>query len=193
MPTAAPTSAEPKSNFIVLIVIFLVLIFLSLSSVIYHKEKRDARQSGGLKMLTVSPEASATTSDSAAPVAPTTRTEAHERNAVLGGKIFAAEIVDTPELRERGLSGRAGIGESDAMIFIFPSDSRNLFWMKDMSFSIDIIWLNADKRIVHIAKNATPESYPQTLGPTSLTRFVVEIQAGMSDKLGLKVGDMVGF
>lgn len=200
VPEAAPTSSsqqsEPKSNAILLIVIFLCLIFLSLSSVIYHKEKSEARQAGGLKMISGSSEIPASDQSRSAPPPSTTSAQQAgkpEMNIVLGGKVFAAEIANTNELRERGLSGRAAIGESDAMVFVFPTDGQHLFWMKDMGFSIDMIWLDADKRIVHIAKNATPESYPQTFGPASPTRYVVEIQAGVSDKLGLNVGDLVGF
>ncbi len=79
------------------------------------------------------------------------------------------------------------------MLFIFPKPSLTSFWMKGMRFPLDIIWLDADMRIINITVNATPESYPTTFHPDTdrLTSFVLEVNAGFCKANNLKVGDVI--
>jgi uncharacterized protein len=107
----------------------------------------------------------------------------------VGGHQFYVDLADTDEERRQGLSGRESLSETDAMLFVFDADGRYSFWMKDMLIPIDMIWLDSGKRIVHIERNVPAESYPQTYGPSSPTRYVLEVQAGMADKLKLKAND----
>lgn len=93
----------------------------------------------------------------------------------LGEKIYAAEIARTPEARSRGLSGREGLGENDGLLFIFEEPGYPGFWMKDMKFAIDIIWLDENLTVVDVTKNAAPDSYPQIFHPKSPAQYVLEI------------------
>jgi uncharacterized membrane protein (UPF0127 family) len=111
----------------------------------------------------------------------------------MGGQTFATEISDTPYLQERGLSYRKSIGVNNAMLFVFPQDGVYKFWMKDMNFPIDIIWLSSDKKIMYIEKNLSPSTFPQTFGPDGQSHYVVEVVAGTSDRLNLTVGQSVSF
>lgn len=100
---------------------------------------------------------------------------------------------DTPELRTKGLSGRASLGTDEVMLFVFEREVRNFFWMKDMLFSIDIVWLDADKQIIHIEKNVSPETFPKSFGPDENSKYVLEFKAGTADSVGMKRGDRVSF
>src|SRR3989338_5701660 len=61
--------------------------------------------------------------------------------AKIGDQAVRVTVADTPESRERGLSGRDGLASDEGMLFVFQNDGYHTFWMKDMLFSIDIIWL----------------------------------------------------
>lgn len=106
---------------------------------------------------------------------------------------FQTEIADTKALEALGLSGRSSIDKNKAMLFIFPKDDFYSFWMKDMNFSIDMIWISEKKEIVHIVKNATPESYPATYMSDRPAKYVLEVHEGIAQEYGLKEGDTVQF
>lgn len=115
----------------------------------------------------------------------------HTSNGV--GHVYKPLIADTPELREKGLSGRASIDVGEAMLFIFEKSARNYFWMKDMLFSIDIVWLDTDKKVIHIEKNVSPGSFPKSFGPNEDSKYVLEFKEGVTESIGLEVGDRVEF
>lgn len=111
----------------------------------------------------------------------------------LGSGHVWAEIVDTPESRSRGLSGRPSLDEGTGMLFVFEEDGMHGFWMKDMNFPIDMLWLDADKKIIFIAAGVPPESYPQTFAPSAPARYVLEVPAGWAERNGVRVGDTARF
>lgn len=105
---------------------------------------------------------------------------------------FQAEIADDFEERRVGLMNRPSLPEDRGMLFLFPDQEPSIqgFWMKDTLISLDIIYLAPDGRIVSIARNTTPlseESLPSA-GPASA---VLEINGGLSDRLGIAPGDRV--
>jgi|SRR3989344_7464303 len=102
-------------------------------------------------------------------------------------------IAKTDEERALGLSGRNQIGEKEGLYFLFPKEDRYGFWMKDMRFPIDIIWVRQGK-IVGIEKNAAPEpdvpDYQlKVYSPPEPVSSVLEMNAGSADRFGLKAGD----
>lgn len=103
------------------------------------------------------------------------------------------EIVSTPELLAKGLSNRKSLKENEGMFFVFDHPSRHAFWMKDMNFPIDMIWLDENLKIVYIKENALPESYPETFFPNEDALYVLEVVSAFSSKYKLKVGDNVEF
>ena len=104
------------------------------------------------------------------------------------------DVVYTPETRAQGLSGRESLAENAGMLFVFDNPSDYSFWMKDMNFSIDIIWIDEDMKITYIKKNATPESYPEGFSPKEKTsKYVLEVFSGFSDKYNLTEGDLIKF
>jgi uncharacterized membrane protein (UPF0127 family) len=109
----------------------------------------------------------------------------------LGTTLFTLEIADTPALQERGLSYRESLASSTGMLFIFDTPALYHFWMKDMNFPIDIIWLNQNKKVVHIEHSISPSTYPQSFGPQTSTQYVIEIPAGRAKEIGISKGDQV--
>lgn len=107
------------------------------------------------------------------------------------GTEFKAIMADTPALRERGLSGRKGLGRDEAMLFAFESPDLVGFWMKDMLFPIDILFLDENLKVISFAKNVSPDSYPEAYYPESPAKYVIEFNQGTLDKLKIKKGDSV--
>lgn len=98
------------------------------------------------------------------------------------------EVAQTESALIRGLSGRQHMERDRGMLFKFEQPDRYCMWMKDMHFSLDMLWLDENQSIVHIKKDVSPDTYPQTFcGPDS-AKYVVEINAGIADAAGLQVG-----
>lgn len=106
-------------------------------------------------------------------------------------KVFKVEVADNDVTLEKGLSGRPELGGYEGMLFVFQKPDKYGFWMKDMNFSLDIIWLDNDLRVVHIEKSVSPKTYPKVFYPESDSMYVLEISAGQSDKAELKIGDTI--
>ncbi len=111
----------------------------------------------------------------------------------IGEKILKVEIADTKIGQTQGLSGRANLDEDRGMLFVFEKSGPHYFWMKDMNFPIDIIWINEDLGVVFIEKNVNPDTYPQTFGPNLNSKYVLEVVSGFSEKNNLKVGEKLEF
>ncbi len=108
---------------------------------------------------------------------------------MLDGATLMVSLARTPAVQEQGLGGRNSLGSNEGMLFVFPTDGHNLFWMKDMRFSIDIIWLDSAGRVVYIVPDLSPATYPQTFGPSLLSRFVLEVPAGWTAAHQTQIGD----
>lgn len=111
------------------------------------------------------------------------------------GEVYA-EIVDTPQSRAQGLSERKGLAEDEGMLFVFEHPGKYGFWMKDMLFSIDIVWISEDGTVVHVEHSVTPETYskntsPQTFINTPDAKYVLELASGRADAFGLYLGTKV--
>ena len=111
----------------------------------------------------------------------------------IGDVNVQVELATTPQARAQGLSGRAGLSEDEGMLFIFDKSGRYSFWMKDMNFAIDIIWISDDMRVVYIKKDARPESYPESFMPETSALYVLEVNAGYAKQHDLKEGDAARF
>lgn len=112
--------------------------------------------------------------------------------ADLRGEQLSLAHANSPALRVRGLSGRTSLAPFHGMLFSFDEVGRHSIWMKDMRFSIDILWLDEERRIVEIAPQVAPETYPATFAPTTPARYVIELPGGTAQRLGLMVGEQVG-
>ncbi len=105
-------------------------------------------------------------------------------------KILDIEIAETEYETQTGLMYRKSMEDNQAMLFVFDKEQPKSFYMKNTEFSLDIIYINSDKEIVSIQKNAKP------LDNTSLPSgvpvlYVLEIKGGLSDSWGVEKGDIV--
>jgi len=113
-------------------------------------------------------------------------------NIYLGSKIIKAEVVKTPKEMAIGLSKYDDLPENQGMLFLFPVKMKPNFWMKDMKFAIDIIWLD-DNKIIDLTANLLPpvEGNLPTYQPKEPINKVLELKAGFIEKNNLKIGDEV--
>lgn len=111
----------------------------------------------------------------------------------IAGQNIKVDLALTQEAQTQGLSGRTGLKEDEGMLFVFDKPGQYAFWMKDMNFSLDIIWISEDMKVVYIQKNALPESYPESFLPEKNAKYVLEVSESFADKNNLKEGDKVLF
>jgi len=106
--------------------------------------------------------------------------------------VFEVEIADTPVKRELGLQYRRELAADRGMIFLFPTESVQSFWMKNTSLPLDMIFIGGDRKIVGIVEQTVPFSLePRSVGAPS--QFVLEINGGLAKRHGIKAGDSVRF
>jgi hypothetical protein len=105
---------------------------------------------------------------------------------------FEMEIANTNEKRIRGLSGRERLVENQGMLFVFEQVEEQCFWMKDMLFSIDIIWTDSHRKIIKIKENVSPSTFPDSFCSDD-TKYVLEFNQGFVAKYGLKRGSTLQF
>lgn len=159
-------------------IIFFGILLIS-GMIIFFAVKNKYQSS---KLLEVKPQ----TSDSL-------KTEYSDAKIKIGNFIFNVEIAKTQEQKIKGLSGRQNLAENNGMLFIFDKPAIYNFWMKDMDFPIDIIWINGDK-IVGVSENLKPMMAEKDMiiysAPTEADK-VLEIKAGAFKKIGAKIFDKI--
>ena len=96
--------------------------------------------------------------------------------------------VSTSETRTMGLSGMKELSEDKTMLFTFDEPDKYGIWMKEMNFSIDILWLDEKSKIVHIENNISPKTYPKVFFPPEKSLYVLEANAGFVLENNLSVG-----
>jgi uncharacterized membrane protein (UPF0127 family) len=109
----------------------------------------------------------------------------------LGGEAFDVMVARTEAEQSLGLGGLSGLKPNEGMIFPYANDDSYGFWMKDMLFSIDIVWLDKNSKIVWIEKNVSPDTYPSIYFPRVPARSVLELSAGTIERLGVTVGSVL--
>ncbi|MFT0716054.1 DUF192 domain-containing protein [Flagellimonas lutimaris] len=105
---------------------------------------------------------------------------------------FDIEIAETEYETQTGLMYRKSMKEDRGMLFIQPTESLQYFYMKNTEIPLDIIYINTGMKIVSFQKNAEPFN-ENTLPSNAPAKYVLEINAGLSDQLGLQVGDSISF
>ncbi len=117
----------------------------------------------------------------------------------VGGAAFLVELAIAPEQQIQGLSGRAVLAPDTGMLFVYQRESRYNFWMKEMRFPLDLVWIGANCTVVDITLDAPPPSPGQTLdqlpryAPGVPAQYVLEINAGEAGSKDVGPGDPVEF
>jgi uncharacterized membrane protein (UPF0127 family) len=111
------------------------------------------------------------------------------------GNHVKAELALSPDQRARGLMFRDRVAPGEGMLFAFEEEAIHPFWMKNMKIPIDILWLDRERRIVHMTKSVEPcrkDPCPSYV-PLFPALFVLELKSGRAEELGLKLGDRLEF
>lgn len=121
-------------------------------------------------------------------------TKSSPTQVIINEKHISVDIADDDSERIRGLSGRKSLAKDHGMLFIFPTKNIQTFWMKDMRFPLDIIWISGDK-VIGLSENLQPEGLnPRNFYSSSASvDKVLEINAGLVKDLDIKVGDTIQF
>lgn len=106
----------------------------------------------------------------------------------LGSGVVSARIVSDSISQAKGLSGTEKLDENEGMLFAFSEPDKYGFWMKDMKYPIDIIWMNEKKEVFHVEACVPIESYPKVLSPDEPARYVLEVPCGWSEKNSIQEG-----
>jgi uncharacterized membrane protein (UPF0127 family) len=102
------------------------------------------------------------------------------------------EVADTPDARARGLMYRRDLGADAGMLFVFPDESDQHFWMKNTPIPLDLVFVGKQEHIVGIVREAQPFSTtPLGVGIPSL--YVLEVNGGFCARHGINAGDPVEF
>lgn len=112
-----------------------------------------------------------------------------EDTLVINDARISVEIVRTQQEMQQGLSGRKNLAKDEGMLFWYQEPSYPSFWMKDMVFPIDIIWIGQNWRVAGIQENISPDSYPQTFLPGVPVQYVLEVNAFFAKDHNISVGD----
>ena len=111
----------------------------------------------------------------------------------IGDTQIQVDIADTAAKREQGLSGRKSLSDSEGMLFVFDTPGKYGFWMKDMNFALDIVWLDSEKHVVGVEKDISPDSYPQVFWPNEAIKYVLELPSGFAQRHSVDTGSQVNF
>ena len=106
---------------------------------------------------------------------------------------FNIEIADSAIKTEQGLMYRSSMKDENGMLFIFPDVQPRSFWMRNTRIGLDIIYADADGKIVSIAKYAKPYDDKHSLPSNYPAKYVFEVNDGLSDKLGISAGDKISW
>lgn len=121
--------------------------------------------------------------------------EAKEPQVCFDGHCFIVELALTQDEQIRGLMFREKLSENRGMLFVFQEEANYSFWMKNTLIPLDIIWLNKEREVVFISKNAQPcpADLCPFISPGKPAQYVLEINSGITDKIGLHLGDKMSF
>lgn len=108
----------------------------------------------------------------------------------LGKSFVWAKVADDEQERIQGLSQTDFLGRGSGMLFLFSVSDRYGFWMKDMQYAIDIIWMNDAKKVIYIEENVLPETYPKVFTPSVGAKYVLEVPAGWVRENAVQLGDL---
>lgn len=115
---------------------------------------------------------------------------------VINSNTLKVEVADEDSERKKGLGGRVSLGTDEGMLFVYERAGIHTFWMKDVSFPLDFIWINGST-VVDITENVPPPTIGQT--DNELARYstlkendkILEINAGTVQRLNIKIGDTI--
>lgn len=110
------------------------------------------------------------------------------KQAKLGSHQLTLIITDTQQRKVTGLSGSKPLRDYEGMLFQFPAPGRYGFWMKDMAYALDFIYLR-NNIVVEVKENVSPSSFPDIIIPEKEFNAAIEVGAGAVSKKKIRIGD----
>jgi len=111
-------------------------------------------------------------------------------NIEINNTSFKVKIAENPSEWKIGLSGTANLEEKEGMLFIFPILAERSFYMKNMNFAIDLLWIK-DNIIVGMEKNMLPDNGEKYYDSVEEIDMVLELKAGSIDNYNLNIGNII--
>lgn len=117
-----------------------------------------------------------------------------DKTVKVGSAEINAEVAQNTVQLEKGLGGRPCIEPDRGMLFVFSRPSHYAFWMKDMKFPIDMVWIGADHKVAGLEVDVKPSTYPDHfVNKDKPAQYVLELKANRTKELGLNIGSTVNF
>lgn len=108
------------------------------------------------------------------------------------GNRVNVEVADNFQERAQGLMNRESLPENAGMLFVFESEGNYPFWMMNMKFNLDMIWIDSDGRVVYVAKSVpTCTASCKAIDPNINAKYVLEVDAGFADKHKVVEGSFI--
>jgi len=114
-----------------------------------------------------------------------------EASIILGGESFTVELAKTAESVIRGLSKRSFLPNNRGILLVFGRTGYHGIWMKEMRFSLDIVWIDEEGVVVDLRENVSPETFPEVFSPISPARYVLEVNAGVVGERNVRIGSRI--
>jgi len=115
-------------------------------------------------------------------------------NLQLGDGAFKAQMALKSSDRDKGLLGTSGLDPDQAFLLAFPTEDKWGVWPKSTTFSIDIVWLNKDKKVIYIAKNISPGNLTSAvIKPKTPAKYIIEFPAGTVDSESIDINQTAVF
>lgn len=121
------------------------------------------------------------------------RTRMKAIDVAIANTSIRAKVAATSASQKQGLSGTAALKASEGMLFVYDEPAAHEMWMKDMQYPLDILWLDDEKRVVHIVQRLGPETYPNSYGSPVPAKYVLEVPAGFVEAHHVKTGTIAAF
>ena len=109
----------------------------------------------------------------------------------VGETAIQVEVANTDVKRVLGLSGKESLPFDEGLLFVFVEPGKHPFWMKDMNFPIDIIWINKHFFVVDVTEGIIPMTFPEIFEPSERIKYVLEVNAGFAAKNSIQRGTFV--
>lgn len=122
------------------------------------------------------------------------KTVANHANIKINNMDITVEIADTPRLKRQGLMFRTHLREKNGMIFLFDKPQKTNFWMKNVNFPLDLVFIYKNKIVKIYNKLPTCKNKPCPIYPSGvLTDYALELNGGFCQKYGIQVGQKIIF
>jgi uncharacterized protein len=114
------------------------------------------------------------------------------QDAYGGAHLVEVEIAATEPARTRGLMWRTSLRDGEGMLFVFPTQRHQSFWMRNTLIPLDIVFIDEDLRIVGFAEQAEPQTLTSRAVPAP-SKYVLEVPGGWMEQKGIRPGSRVKF